>query len=48
MSALAAPLAAHAALAYPAGRLDSRLGLGAAVFAYAGAGLVLGLFPPAL
>jgi signal transduction histidine kinase len=45
VSALAAPLVAHAALAYPAGRLDSRLSLGAVVFAYAGAGLVLGLFP---
>jgi signal transduction histidine kinase len=45
VSALAAPLVAHAALAYPAGRLDSRLSLAAVVFAYAGAGLVLGLFP---
>ena len=44
-SALAAPLAAHAALAYPAGRLDSRIDRYALVFAYAGAGLVLGLLP---
>ena len=44
-SALAAPLVAHAALAYPAGRLDSRLDVGVLVFAYAGAGLVLGLLP---
>jgi signal transduction histidine kinase len=45
VSALAAPLVAHAALAYPAGRLESRLDLGVLVFAYAGAGLVLGLLP---
>src|SRR5262249_11519281 len=45
ISALAAPLVAHAALAYPTGRLDSRLDLAAALFAYAGAGLMLGLFP---
>jgi signal transduction histidine kinase len=45
VSALAAPLVAHAALAYPAGRLDSRLDLGMVLFAYAGAGLVLGLLP---
>jgi signal transduction histidine kinase len=44
-SALAAPLVAHAALAYPTGRLDSRLDLCVLVFAYAGAGLVLGLLP---
>lgn len=44
-SALAAPLVEHAALAYPAGRLDSHLDLYAVVFAYAGAGLVLGLLP---
>ena len=44
-SALAAPLVAQAALAYPAGRLDSRLDVGVLVFAYAGAGLVLGLLP---
>ena len=44
-SALAAPLVAHAALAYPAGRLDSRLELSAVLLAYAGAGLVLGLLP---
>src|SRR5215831_12438483 len=44
-SALAAPLVAHAALAYPAGRLDSRRDLGIVLFAYAGAGLMLGLFP---
>src|SRR5262249_3609937 len=35
----------HAALAYPAGRLDSRLDLGMVLFAYAGAGLALGLLP---
>jgi len=45
VSALAAPLVAHAALAYPAGRLDSRLDVCVLVFAYAGAGLVLGLLP---
>jgi signal transduction histidine kinase len=45
VSALAAPLVAHAALAYPGGRLDSRLDLGMVLFAYAGAGLVLGLLP---
>ena len=45
VSALAAPLVAHAALAYPTGRLDSRLDLSVLVFAYAGAGLVLGLLP---
>src|SRR5499427_2911478 len=44
-SALAAPLVAHAALAYPAGRLDSRVDVRVLVFAYAGAGLVLGLLP---
>ena len=44
-SALAAPLVAHAALAYPAGRLASRLDLCVLVFAYAGAGLVMGLLP---
>ena len=43
--ALAAPLVAHAALAYPAGRLDTRLDLGVLLVAYAGAGLVLGLLP---
>jgi signal transduction histidine kinase len=45
VSALATPLVAHAALAYPAGRLDSRLGLGMVLFAYAGAGLMLGVLP---
>jgi signal transduction histidine kinase len=45
VSALAVPLVAHAALAYPAGRLGSRLDLGMVLFAYAGAGLVLGLLP---
>jgi signal transduction histidine kinase len=45
VSALAAPLVAHAALAYPAGRLDSRRDLGVVLVAYAGAGLVLGLLP---
>jgi signal transduction histidine kinase len=44
-SALAAPLVAHAALAYPAGRLDCRLDVCVLVLAYAGAGLVLGLLP---
>ncbi len=44
-SALAAPLVAHAALAYPTGRLDSRLNLGAVLFAYAGAVLALGMLP---
>src|SRR5262249_26669160 len=42
---LAAPLVAHAALAYPKGRLDSRLDAGVLLLAYAGAGLVLGLLP---
>jgi signal transduction histidine kinase len=45
VSALAAPLVAHAALAYPTGRLASRLDLCVLVVAYAGAGLVLGLLP---
>jgi hypothetical protein len=45
VSALAAPLVAHAVLAYPAGRLDSRRDLGIVLFAYAGAGLMLGLLP---
>ena len=45
VSALAAPLVAHAALGYPAGRLDSRLDLGMVLFGYVGAGLVLGLLP---
>src|SRR5215471_3477387 len=45
VSALAAPLVAHAALAYPTGRLDSRRDLGIVLFAYAGAGLMLGLLP---
>ena len=44
-SALAAPLVAHAALAYPTGRVDSRLDRGALVVAYAGAGLALNLLP---
>jgi signal transduction histidine kinase len=42
---LAPPLVAHAALAYPAGRLDSRLDAWVLLAAYAGAGLVLGLLP---
>jgi hypothetical protein len=45
VSALAASLVAHAALTYPAGRLESRLGLGMVLVAYAGAGLVLALLP---
>ena len=45
VAALAAPLVAHAALAYPAGRLGSRLDLGVVLFGYAGAGLVLSLLP---
>jgi signal transduction histidine kinase len=45
VSALAPPLVAHAALAYPAGRLASRLDRGVVLVAYAGAGLVLGLLP---
>jgi signal transduction histidine kinase len=44
-SALAPPLVAHAALAYPTGRLDSRLDRAAIAATYAGAGLVLGLVP---
>jgi signal transduction histidine kinase len=45
VAALAPPLVAHAALAYPAGRLGSRLDAGVLLAAYAGAGLVLGLLP---
>jgi signal transduction histidine kinase len=45
VAALAAPLVAHAALAYPAGRLGSRLDLGVVLFGYAGPGMVLGLLP---
>jgi signal transduction histidine kinase len=45
VSVLAAPMVAHAALAYPVGRLGSRLDRGAVLSAYAGAGLVLGLLP---
>jgi signal transduction histidine kinase len=45
VSALGAPLVAHAALAYPTGRLASRLARCVLVVAYAGAGLVLGLLP---
>ena len=45
VSALAAPMVAHAALAYPAGRLDARSGRRVLVVAYAGAGLILGLLP---
>jgi len=44
-AALAPPLVAHAALAYPTGRLDSRLDAGVLLAAYTGAGLVLGLLP---
>jgi signal transduction histidine kinase len=44
-AALAPPLVAHAALAYPTGRLDSRLDARVLLAAYAGAGLVLGLLP---
>jgi signal transduction histidine kinase len=45
VAALAPPLVAHAALAYPTGRLDSRLDAGVLVAAYAGAGLIYGLLP---
>lgn len=45
VSALGAPLIAHAALAYPTGRLHSRMDLSVVVVAYAGAGLVMGLLP---
>jgi hypothetical protein len=41
VSGLAAPLVAHAALAYPTGRLDSRLDARVLLLAYAGAGLAL-------
>jgi signal transduction histidine kinase len=44
-SALAPPLVAHAALAYPTGRLGTRRDVGAVLFAYVGAGLLLGLAP---
>jgi signal transduction histidine kinase len=40
-----APLLAHAALAYPTGRLRSRLEVSVVVIAYAGALLLLGLLP---
>jgi signal transduction histidine kinase len=43
--ALAAPLVAYAALAYPGGRLDARPDRSALGIACAAAGLVLGLFP---
>jgi len=42
---IAPPLVAHAAIAYPAERLTSWLDRVGLVIAYAGAGLVLGLFP---
>jgi signal transduction histidine kinase len=45
VSALAAPMVAHAALAYPAGRVGSGSGRVFLVVAYAGAGLILGLLP---
>jgi len=45
VSALAAPLVSHAALAYPTGRLVWRSDRGVLLVAYAGAGLVLGLLP---
>ncbi len=45
VSALTAPLVAHAAFAYPTGRVGSRLDVCVLVLAYAGAGLMLGLFP---
>jgi signal transduction histidine kinase len=45
VSTLGPPLVAHAALAYPTGRLDSRRDLSVMLFAYAGAGLMLGLGP---
>jgi signal transduction histidine kinase len=43
--ALAAPLVAHAALAYPKGSVDSRPGRSCLIIAYAGSGLILGLLP---
>ena len=45
VSGLAAPLVAHAALAYPTGRLGSRLDARVLLLAYAGAVLALGLLP---
>src|SRR5215469_12991328 len=45
VSAISAPVIAHAALAYPTGRLASRLDLSVLLVAYFGAGLVLGLLP---
>jgi len=45
VSALAPPLVAHAALAYPTGRLGTRQDLAAVLLAYAGAGLLMGLIP---
>jgi signal transduction histidine kinase len=44
-SALAPPVVAHAVLAYPSGRVSSRLERLAVVVAYVGAGLVLGVLP---
>ncbi len=44
-SALAPAVVAHAVLAYPSGRVSSRLERLAVVVAYVGAGLVLGLLP---
>ena len=44
-SAACAPLVAHAALAYPGGRLASRAEVAALAAAYAGGVLLLGVFP---
>src|SRR5262245_58617250 len=46
--AACAPLAAHAALAYPGGRLPSRVEAAAVAAAYAGGVLVLGVLPALL
>jgi signal transduction histidine kinase len=43
-----APLVAHAALAYPTGKLRSRLEVAVVAFSYAGAILLLGLLPTAV
>ncbi|MDQ4037466.1 MAG: hypothetical protein M3313_03725, partial [Actinomycetota bacterium] len=45
LSAVGLPLVAHAALAYPGGRLASRLELGALAVTYGGALVLLGLGP---
>jgi signal transduction histidine kinase len=45
VSALTAPIVAHAALAYPPGRPSSRLDRAVVLVGYAGAGVILGVLP---